>query len=97
VGAGVFSVSEATPLVTKASLKVGCGVAGSVVSMTKGEIVSGVVVATTAGTGDELGTMPPRAVGVAYCPHREVFPPQDASKKEAAINTLKSLFTKKVR
>ena len=86
--------SEATSCVTNASLNVGIGVAGLTVSITKGLIVVGVVVATTAGAGEEVGGTPPNGVGVIYCPHKEAFPAQDASKKEAAIKKLISRFTK---
>jgi hypothetical protein len=57
-------------------------------------MVVGVVVATTAGAGETVGEFPPDAVGVAYCPHKEAFPTQDASKKETAIKKLISRFTK---
>lgn len=91
VGAGVFSVSEVGSCVTNGPLKVGIGVTGSSVSMTTGLV--GVVVATTAGAGVDVGGTPPNAVGVTYCPHREAFPAQDASKKEAAIKKPMSRFT----
>jgi len=94
VGTGVFSVSEATSCVTNASLNVDVGVTGSTVSMTKGLMVVGVVVAMTAGAGAEVGGTPPNGVGVMYCPHKEAFPAQDASKNEAAIKKLISRFTK---
>ncbi len=41
--------------------------------------------------------MPPNGVGVTYCPHREVFPTQDASKNEAVIKKLIRRFTKLIR
>jgi hypothetical protein len=61
---------------------------------------SGVCVATTTtGVGEDVGKTPPGAVGVAYCPHRDAFPPHAdvASKKEAAIKKLVSRFTREVR
>lgn len=90
----MFSVREATSWVTNASLNVGVGVTGSVVAMTKGLMMVGVVVATTAGAGEDVGGSPLNAVGVTYCPHKEAFPAQEASKKEAAIKKLMSRFTK---
>jgi len=54
----------------------------------------GVCVTTTAGAGEDVEGIPPNGVGVAYCPHKEAFPPQDASKKEAAIKKPISRFTK---
>jgi hypothetical protein len=54
----------------------------------------GVVVITAGEIGDEVGGMPPSGVGVAYCPHNEAFPPQDAIKKVAGIKKLISRFTK---
>jgi len=94
VGAGVFSVSDATSCVTNASLNVDVGVTGSTVSMAKGLMRAGVVVATTGGAGEEVGGAPLHAVGVTYCPHKEAFPAQDVSKKEAAIKKPMSRFTK---
>jgi len=94
VGVGVYSGVALPSCVTNASLKVGVGVA--VFEMTSNTNGSGVWV-TVAGTGDEVGRIPPRGVGVVYCPHSEAFPPQDASKKDAAIKTLISRFTKKIR
>jgi len=80
--------------VTNASLNVEVGVTGATVSTTKGLITVGVIVATTAGAGEAVGGFPTNAVGVTYCPHKDAFPAQDASKKEAAINKLMSRFTK---
>ena len=93
----MLSVSEVTGCVTNASLNVGWGVTGLTVSTTKGLTAVGVCVATIAGAGATVGGFPPGGVGVAYCPHKEAFPPQDASKKEAAIKILISRFTKGVR
>jgi hypothetical protein len=75
-------------------LNVGVGI--GVLVMSSGTNGSGVTVAIT-GEGVRVGRIPPGAVGVAYCPHREAFPTQDASKKEAAIKKLISRFTKGVR
>jgi hypothetical protein len=90
-----LSLREATSCVTNASLNVGTGVTGSTVSTTNGLIAAGVWVTTTAGAGEAVGGIPPNGVGVVYCPHREAFPAQDDSKKEAAIKKLISRFTKK--
>ena len=79
---------------TNASGTVGAGVTESIGSTTKGLTSAGVVVGTTAGAGDEVGGFPPNGVGVAYCPHKEAFPAQEASKKEAAIKKLMIRFTK---
>ena len=70
------------------------GVTGSTVPTTKGLISVGVCVITTAGAGEEVAGILPDGVGVAYCPHKEAFPAQDVSKKEAAIKKLISRFTK---
>lgn len=94
MGTAVLLVSDATSCVTNASLNVGAGVTGSTVPTTKGLMAAGVCVATTAGAGEDVGGFPPIGVGVVYCPHREAFPAQDASKKEAAIKKLISRFTK---
>jgi hypothetical protein len=88
------SVRGVTSCVTNASLNVGTGVTESTVPTTKGLIVAGVCVATTAGAGEEVDGFPPNGVGVVYCPHREALPAQDASKKEAVIKKLISRFTK---
>ena len=61
--------------------------------MTNGLTVAGVWVGTTA--GEAVGGSPPNGVGVTYCPHKDAFPVQEASKKEAAIKKLISRFTKK--
>src|SRR5215212_4356275 len=94
VGVGVFLGRVVACWVTNASLNVGVGVSASTTSSTNG---SAVIVTVIAGGGDDVGGMPPRAVGVAYCPHNEAFPPQDAIKKDAAIKILISRFTRGVR
>jgi hypothetical protein len=82
VGTGVFSAGEAASCVTNTSLTATVGVTVSAkVSNTN---TSGVFVGT-AGTGEGVGETLPRGVGVEYCPHRDVFPPQEARKKEATI------------
>jgi hypothetical protein len=91
VGILVSSAAAVAGWVTNASLNVGVGVV--VASITKGLIVVGVCVTTTAGIGDKVG-IPPGGVGVAYCPHRDAFPPQEASKKEATMKKLINRFTK---
>ena len=89
--------TEATSWVTNASIKVGVRIEVAVlagwVTNTSGVFVAGTLV----GAGDEVGGMPPGGVGVAYCPHREAFPPHEASKNEAATRKLVNRFTKKVR
>jgi hypothetical protein len=59
-------------------------------------VTVGVDVRVKVGAGDAVRVAPPRAVGVAYCPHREAFPAhaEAASKKDAAIRKLISRFTK---
>ena len=82
MGTGVFSAGEAASCVTNTSLTETVGVTVSAkVSNTN---TSGVFVGT-AGTGEGVGETPPGGVGVEYCPHRDVFAPQDARKKEATI------------
>jgi hypothetical protein len=91
VGTDVFSARAAVSGVTNASLKEGVGV--TVFAAASNAKASGVCVGMT-GMGDEVGGMPPSAVGVAYCPHKDAFPLQDASKKDAAIIELIRRFTK---
>jgi hypothetical protein len=80
MGTDVFSTGESASCVTNASLNETVGVTVSVtVSNTN---ASGVFV-DTVGTGEGVGETPLRGVGVEYCPHRDVFPPQEARKKEA--------------
>jgi hypothetical protein len=58
-------------------------------------VTNGATVAVpVAGRREGVGEVPPNGVGVAYCPHREGVPPQDASRKEAAIKKLIRRFTK---
>jgi hypothetical protein len=64
------------------------------VSVTGGGIAVGVVVGMITGAGEAVGGSPPSGVGVKYCPHKEAFPAQEASRKEAAIKKLVSRFTK---
>ena len=99
VGTGVSFVRATTSCVTNASLNVEVGVIGTAVfvfSMTGGR---GVSVAARVGTGEEVAGMPPRGVGVAYCPHNEAFPlhADAVNKKDAAIKKLISRFTEEVR
>jgi hypothetical protein len=92
----VFSVGEAAGSVTKASPNVAVGVGIGVTVFVAALAIKGLKVSVTiAGTVEEAVGMPPSGVGVAYCPHNEAFPPQAASKKEAAIKKLISRFTKK--
>jgi hypothetical protein len=72
---------------------VGLGDAVLVARTTAGVIV-GVAVMVGAGEGEDVRVAPLGAVGVAYCPHRDAFPAQEASKKDAAIRKLVSRFTK---
>ncbi|RPH74326.1 hypothetical protein EHM76_03740 [bacterium] len=93
---GVSTTGEAAASVTNASLKVGVDITVFVTaSITNGREVF----VTTTGAGDVAGGTSPSAVGVAYCPHREAFPPHAdaARKKEAAIKKLISRFTKLIR
>jgi hypothetical protein len=64
-------------------------------SETTGMTDSEVCVGITVGAGGEVGEAPPSGVGVAYCPHRDAFPPHaDAvSRNEAAIKKLIGRFT----
>jgi hypothetical protein len=91
VGTEVFSTSELVSCVTNASLKEAVGVTVSAIASKA--IGSGVCVGIT-GTEVDVGGMPPRGVGVKYCPHKEAFPAQDARKNDAAIIKLISRFTK---
>jgi len=94
VGTGVLSVREATSCVMNASLNVGVGITVFVTACVTNGLAGSVAMAGM--EGEVVGT-PPSGVGVAYCPHNEAFPPQDASKKEAAIKALISRFTKLFR
>jgi len=73
------------------------GVTVSITLRASGAIEVGVWVGTAAGIGDEVGSLSPTEVGVAYCPQREAFPPQDAIKKDAATQKMIILFTRLVR
>ena len=77
-----------------ASLNVGVGV--TVASTAKGMIVAGVSVGMLVGTGDgnNVDGASPSGEGVAYCPHSTGLLPQEARRKDAAIRTLISRFTK---
>ena len=44
-------------------------------------------------SGVEVRGEPPMGVGVAYCPHRDALPTQDALIKETAINKAESRLT----
>ncbi len=91
MGEAVFCVSGATTAwVTKASPNVGVGTAVCVAT----SVANRAAVCVAVGAGEEVGGMPPSGVGVEYCPHREVLPPQEASRNEAVIKKLISLFTK---
>ncbi len=90
----ILSGGEVTSCVMNVSLNVDVGTAvEGITSVIKG---SGVFVITT-GEGVKVGMTPPNGVGVEYCPHREAFPPQDASKNEAVIKKLIRRFTKLIR
>ena len=95
VAVGVLSkITAATSGVGDASaVKVGGGVAVTVSSTTNGTGRVGVSDGTTAGAGVDVKTDPPRGVGVAYCPHRDALPTQDAVIKETAINKAESRLT----
>jgi hypothetical protein len=87
----IFSAGEVASCVTNASVNVGTGVV--VVSNTKGLVVSGVCVGRITVGGSTVGEAPPSGVGVAYCPHNDVLPPQDANKSDAVIKRPNSFFT----
>jgi hypothetical protein len=72
---------------------VGRGVNVVVSSTTNGTGRVGGTDGTTAGAGVEVRGDPPTGVGVAYCPHRDALPTQDALIKETAINKAKSRLT----
>jgi hypothetical protein len=95
VAVGVPSkTTDATSGVGDASIvKVGSIVGVIVSSTTNGLSRVGVSDGTTAGAGVDVRTGPPRGVGVAYCPHRDALPTQDAVIKETAINKTESLLT----
>jgi hypothetical protein len=95
VGVGVISkTTDATSAVGEAAtVKVGSMVGVIVFSTTNGLSRPGVLDGTTAGAGVEVGIEPPRGVGVAYCPHRDALPTQDAVIKETAINKTESRLT----
>jgi hypothetical protein len=68
------------------------GVAGYI----NGSIFTGASVTNTAGAGVELGSTPPIAVGVGYCPHNDdedVLPTQELNNMDIATNTAGSRFT----
>jgi alkyl hydroperoxide reductase subunit AhpF len=60
-------------------------------------VTNGLVGSAATGTELEVGGIPPKDVGVAYCPHNDGLLLQDASKNEVVIKKLISRFTKLIR
>jgi hypothetical protein len=54
-----------------------------------GKVPTGVV--TTSGV--EVGATQPTGVGVRYCPQSDVFPTQELSRMDIAMDGMRSLFT----
>jgi hypothetical protein len=72
---------------------VGVGVKDSVISTTAGFSGVGVSVGSDTGTAVKVGEAPPRGVGVAYWPHKDALPTQEAVRKETAINNAEIRLT----
>jgi hypothetical protein len=94
VGVDSIFTTEATSCVTNAlNSDVGVGVDG------KGRgvgvpISAGVSVTKTSGCTDAVSGIPPRGVGVWYCPHNDALPMQEDIKKDARVEKMMIRFTK---
>jgi len=78
-------------------MEVGVGVNVVVTPNDSGSIGAGVSVTRLCGIGEEVGGIPPSGVGVAYCPHKEAFPMQDASMEDVIMRKMMARFTISVR
>ena len=87
-------IREATSWVMNVSLTaVGEGVKVAVGSMTTVGSAVAVSVGGRTGAGVTVGEAPPTGVGVAYWPHKDALPTQEAVRKETAINNVEIRLT----
>ena len=88
------SITDVAPCVTKASFtRVGVGVFVVVIPKLIGSTGIGVSVKAVVGIGDGVEGTPPSGVGVVYCPHKDAFPTQEASRHAEIIIGKRTRFT----